>query len=112
MKKLSCWFIIVIISVAGMCGCRPSAGPENHQPEYTNTITGELKQQEKIADFAYEYGKSEAVIAAEREKFGKDYASNMQVPVMSQTDMEQQVAEIFWNLQTNSAAFERANNNP
>jgi hypothetical protein len=100
---------IALLAATLLCGCNKTTSPERSEVEYTNSIQEELNTQTRIADFAYAYGKAEAVIEAQREKFGSDFGKNINIPDHSQSDMEKQVRDIFWNLQTNTAARDRVN---
>ncbi len=93
-----------------LCGCGCNKSADVVQAEYTNSIAGELNTQRKIADFAYAYGQAQAVVEANREKFGNNFDRNLNIPEQSQTDMERQVAQIFWDLRTKAAARNRVNN--
>jgi len=100
---------IALLAVALLfgCGCNKSAAVV--QAEYTNSIEGELNTQRKIADFAYAYGYAQAVVEANREKFGNNFDRNLNIPEQSQADMDRQVAQIFWDLRTNATARDRVN---
>ena len=99
---LVCFFGILL---AG-CGQKPAAPVI--QAEYTNSIAGELETQRLLADWAYTYGHAQAVIEAQREKFGSDFEKGA-VPEHSQEDMERQAADIFWYQRTNATARARVN---
>jgi hypothetical protein len=97
---------ICLVAVAG-CGKKQNAAPLS-PAEYTNSLRSELSTQIKVANFAYAYGKAEATIQYEREKAGTLFNS-LNAPEHSQADLERQVTETFWMLQTNPAARARVN---
>lgn len=99
--------IFAIFAGALLCGCghKTAVIP---QPEYTNSIAGELEMQKRIAAWAYAYGKAETTIDYEQDKLKKMGTKLLyDPPLHSESDLLAQVSSNFWYLRTNSEARSR-----